>query len=421
MNQSPIEKVHLCGFEFFVKRDDEISLLDALNLGFESENLALNLSRNFSGNLCENAANFGLNSCKNLPLKNAANLSLNLRENLSLRENFGDLFSCEFLAKIQQILSGNKARKLEFFIKNPQIFTPNSRLISFGSAQSNAMAALSVFAWARKREFIYVCEKIPAFLKENPCGNYEIALKFGAKIIENLDCKSRKIKALSLFKKDDIFINEGIAQSEVELGFKGLASEIIAQSKDLQCEFDIFLPSGTGASAFYLAKNLPNTVFTCACVGDEGYLLSQMADYEDAKCENHCVNFTPNSSQIRLNLTQNSCLSENFILNSTQNSRLNSQPNPVNFAPQSTLLKNLFILKTPRKFHFAKPYKELLQLWQRAKSETGIEFSLIYDSVGLCAVLENRALFKKPLLYIHQGGTFGNESMLKRYEFRRLV
>jgi len=45
-----------------------------------------------------------------------------------------------------------------------------------------------------------------------------------------------------------------------------------------------------------------------------------------------------------------------------------------------------------------------------------VEFDLLYDPHGWLTLLENPELFEKPLLYIHQGGLLGNESMLKRYE-----
>jgi 1-aminocyclopropane-1-carboxylate deaminase len=46
----------------------------------------------------------------------------------------------------------------------------------------------------------------------------------------------------------------------------------------------------------------------------------------------------------------------------------------------------------------------------------GVEFDLLYDPHGWLTLLENPELFDNPLLYIHQGGLLGNESMLKRYE-----
>lgn len=281
------------------------------------------------------------------------------------------------------ICGGNKARKLEFFIKNAHKFAKNTKIISFGSSQSNALAVLSEFARQNGFECIFVCEKISNFLKQNPCGNYALALKNGAKIIENLDFKTRKEKALSLFSENDIFINEGIACKEAQMGFQTLAKEIKVQSKALGREFDIFLPAGTGVSALYLAKFSKCRVFTCACVGDENYLKRQMLELEP----NFCIKLLDKNS----------------------------------FSLSNSSHKGLFILKTPKKFHFAKPHKELLNIYQRALKECEIEFSLLYDSVGLHTMLFYKTHFHKPILYIHQGGLNANASMLERYKFKGLL
>ncbi len=298
----------------------------------------------------------------------------------------------EFFVKrddlLGEVCGGNKARKLEFFIKNAHKFARNSRIISYGSSQSNAMAALSEFAKQNDFKFVFVCEKISNFLRQNPCGNYAYALKNGAQIIENVGFESRKEKALSLCEKGDIFLPEGIACKEAEMGFATLAREIKIQSEDLKCDFEIFLPSGTGTSALYLAKHAANRVFTCACVGDEFYLKSQILELE------------PNFSVEILDFGSEN--SANFTPNSAQNSKI-------------------FILKTPRKFHFAKPYKELLSIYQRALKDCGIEFSLLYDGVGLLTMLAHKGVFTKPTLYIHQGGTHANPSLLARYKFKHLA
>lgn len=315
-------------------------------------------------------------------------------------------------------LGGNKARKLEFFVQNSHKFEPNSRIISYGSSQSNALAALSVFARQKGFMLIFVCEKISNFLKENPCGNYAFALKNGAHIIENKDFATRKEKALSLVESKDIFIEEGVACKEAQLGFETLAKEIKMQSKELGCEFDIFLPAGTGASALYVAKYSKMRVFTCACVGNEFYLKQQMLDLEpnfsveilskkDALSAHLSSNLpfsTTNFSKVHLaNFFQKAKVS---LIKAT-NSLLNSANSP-----------HLFILKTSRKFHFAKPYKELLRIYQKALKECGVEFSLLYDSVGLLTMLAYKDFFTRKVLYIHQGGARGNESMLARYAYK---
>lgn len=64
--------------------------------------------------------------------------------------------------------SGNKARKFYYFLKND--FTKIKKVISFGSAQSNAMYSLSVLCKIKGWEFDYYVDHIASFLKENPVG-----------------------------------------------------------------------------------------------------------------------------------------------------------------------------------------------------------------------------------------------------------
>lgn len=352
-------------------------------------------------------------------------------------------------------LGGNKARKLEFFVKNAHNFGRNLRIISYGSSQSNALAALSVFARINGFTLIFVCEKISNFLKQNPCGNYAFALQNGAQIVENSRFSSRREMALSLCEEKDIFIEEGVACKEAQWGFKTLADEIKLQSKEMKRKFDIFLPAGTGASALYLAKFSEFRVFTCACVGDEGYLKRQMLALEpnfdikiiDKKSDLReilspiALNLPPFFAKKYPNLALNlltflqgakTCFFElkNLLLR-VKNSLLRAKKSPFQTknlleTPANSPLcqkqkPQIFILKTPRKFHFAKPYKELLSIYQRALEQTGIEFSLLYDGVGLRTMLFYRDIFTRKVLYIHQGGTRGNASLLERYKFKHLL
>lgn len=76
--------------------------------------------------------------------------------------------------------SGNKARKLHYFLTHD--FPNISKIISYGSAQSNAMYSLSVLAHMRGWEFEYFVDHIAEFLRDNPHGNYAKALENGMKL-----------------------------------------------------------------------------------------------------------------------------------------------------------------------------------------------------------------------------------------------
>jgi 1-aminocyclopropane-1-carboxylate deaminase len=77
--------------------------------------------------------------------------------------------------------SGNKARKFHYFLQND--FPDIHKLISYGSAQSNAMYSLSVLAKMKGWEFEYFVDHIADYLKEHPHGNYKAAIDNGMKII----------------------------------------------------------------------------------------------------------------------------------------------------------------------------------------------------------------------------------------------
>lgn len=255
---------------------------------------------------------------------------------------------------IDRDFSGNKARKFHYYLQAdlPEI----KKIVSYGSNQSNAMYSLSVLAKIRGWRFDYFVDHIPHYLRDNPQGNYAFALNNGMHIIEgDID--------LALMNSDDaLFIQEGGREENAKYGLEILASEIdeFRISRGLEA-LDIFLPSGTGTTALYLQQYTQSKVFTTPCVGDSNYLREQFLMLE---------------SDISLH--------------------------PI-------------ILDNEKKYHFGKLYKNSYQIWRELKEQTGIEFDLLYDPKGWLTLLKHRDIFDNPILYIHQGGLLGNESMLPRY------
>jgi 1-aminocyclopropane-1-carboxylate deaminase/D-cysteine desulfhydrase-like pyridoxal-dependent ACC family enzyme len=254
--------------------------------------------------------------------------------------------------------SGNKARKFFYFLKND--FPHIKKLVSHGSAQSNAMYSLSVLCKLKAWTFDYYVDHIASFLKDRPIGNYKEACENGMNIYE---------KGLpDTFDDDVLFINEGGALDEASFGLELLAVEIkdwIIQNKIQNPK--VFLPSGTGTTALYLQKYLPYEVITCACVGDEDYLQKQFELLEN----------------------------ENFPT----------------------------IIKKDKKYHFGKLYKDFYDKYIDLLSQTNIEFDLLYDSLGFICLekylYENKNI-PMDMIYLHQGGIKGNISMLERYEWKYL-
>nr|WP_315063342.1 1-aminocyclopropane-1-carboxylate deaminase [uncultured Campylobacter sp.] len=166
--------------------------------------------------------------------------------------------------------------------------------------------------------------------------------------------------AQDCFIGDSLFINEGVWQPQAEAGFISQARQIERWADAEGKVVDIFLPSGTGTSAAFLAKHVKFDVYTCPCVGDADYLKSEIEA------------LTPNS-KVR-------------------------------------------ILPPPKKYHFGDLKPELYQIWREVCEQTGIEFELIYDPVGFLTMMANLGAFKNEILYIHQGGVLGNISQKLRYE-----
>jgi len=255
--------------------------------------------------------------------------------------------------------SGNKARKFYYFLQND--FPDITKIVSYGSAQSNAMYSLSVLAKMKGWEFVYYVDHIADYLEENPHGNYAEALKNGMRLAVG--------RGVPTQINDVLFIEEGGRQKEAEYGIELLAEEIIDWKNENNIEeLNVFLPSGTGTTALFLQKAFVGvgtprpTVYTCPCVGDESYLKRQFSELEkDEK-----------------------------------------------YHPT--------ILTLEKKHHFGKLYKENYKIWLKLQQETGVEFDLLYDPLGWRVLLEHPEVFSQPTLYIHQGGVLGNESMLPRYE-----
>ena len=252
--------------------------------------------------------------------------------------------------------SGNKARKFHYYLQND--FPDVKKIVSYGSAQSNAMYSLSVLAKMRGWGFEYFVDHIAEYLKENPQGNYKGAIDNGMQVSVG------SIESTDTLENDTLFIEEGGRQKEAQYGIKILAQEIIDwQIENDIDELNIFLPSGTGTTALFLQKHLPeNVVYTNPCVGDSSYLKKQFLELEEDET----------------------------------------------YHPR--------VLSLDKKHHFGKLYRENYKIWLKLQQQTGVVFDLLYDPLGWRTLLAHPEVFSKPTLYIHQGGVLGNESMLPRYE-----
>ncbi len=255
---------------------------------------------------------------------------------------------------IDPYLAGNKYRKLYTLLQTPK--DKFNKIISYGGTQSNAMLAISAMCKDKGWEFVYYTKPISKIQKELEYGNYYHSKKLGMNHIEiDNELYRNFIASLRINLNEKVFlIDQGGAVKSAKDGVKVLADEI--REANLRTR-TIATPSGTGTTALYLAFALPEyKVYTTPAIGDIEYLKEQM-------------------------------------------SALHKIPN------------NLVILEPCKKYHFAKPYPEFLDIYEKLL-KTGIEFDLLYACGMWKCLLEQT---NEEILYVHSGGVSGNESMLKRY------
>lgn len=149
---------------------------------------------------------------------------LNFKQELKLPSSIdefsfrGDSFYIKRDDTIHPKFSGNKARKLYYYLQKD--FPRITKIISYGSNQSNAMYSMSELAIMKNWDFDYFVDHIPTYLKENPQGNYLRALANGMNILIKDDEE--------IFLDDNtLFIEEGARGKEAEYGIEILAKEII--------------------------------------------------------------------------------------------------------------------------------------------------------------------------------------------------
>lgn len=255
---------------------------------------------------------------------------------------------------VDRYLSGNKFRKLFTLLQTPS--NRYNHIISYGGSQSNAMLSIAALCHNKGWKFTYYTKKLSHTIKSQQNGNFYKALSLGMNHIELDNAVYRDfISTIRLnFDEKTYIIDQGGAGLDAEAGVKILSDEIISSNLKIT---QIATPSGTGTTAYFLAKNLPTyTIYTTPCVGDKNYLLNEM-----------------------------SALGE--------------------------IPSNLIILEPSKKYHFAKPYKEFYEIYKKLL-KTNIEFDLLYAPQMWLTLLEQT---DGEILYIHSGGVYGNQTQLPRY------
>ncbi|MCL1091331.1 pyridoxal-phosphate dependent enzyme [Shewanella profunda] len=299
--------------------------------------------------------------------------------------------------------SGNKARKFGYFLDHE--FAGIDKVIGHGSPLANSLYSLSTLAKMKGWKCDFYVDHIASQVIKHPTGNYAAALANGANIIDlsellaqkpaftqsqrephallDPDVKSEtslQVRASRLSCQDYIgtqvlaneptalFIPEGGRCAYAEYGVNILAQEIhLWVQANGVTDLTVFLPSGTGTTAlflnqYFIRQQTDIRVVTCAVVGGDDYLRLQFSMLNPETCEHpHIVN-------------------------------------------------------VGKKYHFGKLYPEFYAMWQRVCA-SGVQFELLYDPLGFI-VLEDYLgrCHQGPVMYLHQGGLLGNDTMLPRYQ-----
>jgi 1-aminocyclopropane-1-carboxylate deaminase/D-cysteine desulfhydrase-like pyridoxal-dependent ACC family enzyme len=231
------------------------------------------------------------------------------------------------------------------------------------------MLAIAHLARAKGWAFHYWCKRLPERVRDNPAGNLAEALRLGMRLHEvPRDRYEERVAALRGMAKgpDLLFIPQGGADPIAEAGVARLAGEVTAWAEEAGVtRFTVATPSGTGTTAFYLRKHLPDRVevVTTPAVGDARVLEAQWSALEEGAARRPRI-----------------------------------------------------LMRRP-KWPFAKPNRDYLAIW-RACEKAGILFDLLYAPKMWLELLAHYDELPRPILYIHSGGTSGNATQLEKYRYK---
>jgi 1-aminocyclopropane-1-carboxylate deaminase/D-cysteine desulfhydrase-like pyridoxal-dependent ACC family enzyme len=293
--------------------------------------------------------------------------------------------------------AGNKRRKLHHWLSWPSAqLAARSRIVSIGGNQSNAMLAIAQMSARSGIRFDYVTRTLPRALRSRPAGNIAAAIALGMRLHE-FDAPSYSRARASIARRaaaprdrGAVFIAQGAAQCEAADGFGALAAELRDDAASLGVpmrELIALVPCGTGASALFLSQSGVR-VLAVPCVGGAEYLAEQMrAQLGDAR-EGATASLPP-------------------------------------------------MLDDGGAIPFAKPHADMLRVWGEWTAATGgVAFDLIYAARAFLALEGARRRIalggaregsaaddavlelergEARLLFVHNGGTAGNKTMLERY------
>jgi 1-aminocyclopropane-1-carboxylate deaminase len=274
------------------------------------------------------------------------------------------------------------------------------------------MRSLAIFAQRRNVQFIYYTARpVPQHVRRQTSGNFYDATRASmevrhvpSEIFEKVFKEDPFTSPLVYMSKDIshlsedqvLYIPQGGAWSGAEEGIRELANELDVQLRNLRdlgkLSFPykrpvVFLGSGTGTTALYLAKNLAQVarIIAVPVAGSSEYLVRQMRMLDGTSGTAEPV---------------------------TSPSEFSGFPEVIRPRIRST---------------FADIRVEKLAMWTEMERAGGgrIHFDLVYgppawEEVWL-ALDEGRLQRDCDIVFLHTGGLEGNQSMLNRFSFKGLT
>lgn len=230
-------------------------------------------------------------------------------------------------------ISGNKARKLLYYISQPNSFWNKKVLLSYGGTQSNAMNAICNLSKTKNVPFIYFTSCTKDSLPKVSLGSWTNCLskqmifcslakpKYERIMNESYSnqtlqefCEKMDLSTDLFYYKDnetsassiintlldyDIeFIKQGGANDKSELGLSYLGKELVEQTIrtiENKNKYVIILPAGTGTTALYLGKYIANSnsniekIVPIPCIGGSRVLRNQMEKLDPLFMKNNTI------------------------------------------------------------------------------------------------------------------------------------
>jgi len=320
----------------------------------------------------------------------------------------------------QYLLEGNKYWKAQYLLADNAVNNNTKHIYSHGGYQSNAMLALAQLCHYNNINFTYITRRPPQHMRDKLHDNFSrgnsnfervLHLQRQAQqqeqqqyFINIIECQS-KIEydseiAKAKHQSNGVFVSQGIAEPQAEIGiidYVNRLKQALATHNDENHQLILIVPSGTGTTAYFIAKHFTDAqVLTTPVYGSEEDLMSQLQ-----------LLMSKEREQQQQTQQGQYKLPSNLVIIKQQDQWSKSNRGSTS--------------NTSSRHKFAQLNQDYLQAYEYVLKETTgtLEIDLIYAPPTLLNTMHyiatNYNSNNTRIVYIHTGGTSGNASMLERY------